>query len=66
MIELKIIPLASWAIDSEVQKNVAQKNIKTKHLSLVKARLKSFFAAKTLQMLWALFTTSAFRYYNIN
>ena len=29
---------------------VGQKNIETKHLSLVKARFLSFLAAKTLQM----------------
>ena len=38
---------------------VGQKNIETKHLSLAKARLKSFFAAKTLQIWRALFATSA-------
>ena len=45
----------SIAIDSEVMRNncfskiqlVGQKNIETKHLSLVKARLLSFSAAKT-------------------
>ena len=52
-------PKAEWAIDSEAMRNnncfskiqlVGQKNIETKHLSLVKARLKCFFAAKTLQI----------------
>ena len=33
---------------------VGQKNIETKHLSLVKARFSSFLAAKTLQMWHAL------------
>ena len=37
---------------------VGKKNIETKHLSLVKARLQSFFAAETLQIWPALFTTS--------
>ena len=37
---------------------VGQKSYKTKHLSLVKARLKSFFAAKTLQIWQALFAPS--------
>ena len=37
---------------------VGQKNIETKHLSLVQARLKSFFAAKTLNIWQALFGTS--------
>jgi len=36
---------------------VGQKNIETKHLSLVKARLKSFFVAKTLKIWWANFAT---------
>ena len=56
-------PKAEWAIDagatraSKIQL-VGPKNIETKHLSLVKARLSSFFAAKTLQMWRALFATS--------
>ena len=37
---------------------VGQKNIDTKHLSQVKARYESFFAAKTLQIWRALFATS--------
>ena len=37
---------------------VGQKNIETKHLSQVKARLQSFFTAKTLQIWRALFATS--------
>ena len=37
---------------------VGPKNNKTKHLSQVKARLQSFFAAKTLQIWRALFATS--------
>ena len=37
---------------------VGQKNIETKHLSQVKARLQSFFIAKTLQICMA----GAFRY----
>ena len=37
---------------------VGQKNIKTKHLSQVKARHQSFFGAKTLQIWRALFATS--------
>ena len=37
---------------------VGKKNIETKHIPLVKARLKSFFAAKTLQKWRALFATS--------
>jgi len=35
-----------------------QKNIETKHISQVKARLQSFFTAKTLQIWRALFATS--------
>ena len=35
-----------------------QKNIKTKHLLQVKARLHSSFTAKTLQIWWALYATS--------
>ena len=52
---------AEWAIDSEAMRArgiivlckiqlVGQKNIKTKHLSQVKARLQSSFTAKTLQI----------------
>ena len=37
---------------------VGQKNIETKHLLQVKARLQSFFTAKTLQVWRALFATS--------
>ena len=37
---------------------VGQKDVETKHLSPAKARLKSFFAAKTLQIWRALFATS--------
>ena len=37
---------------------VGQKNIETKHLSQVIARLQSFFAAKTLQIWRALFAIS--------
>ena len=37
---------------------VGQKNIETKHLSIVKARLQSLFSAKTLQIWQALSTTS--------
>ena len=37
---------------------VGQKNIETKHLSRLKARHKSFFTAKTLQIWLALFATS--------
>ena len=61
-------PKAEWAINSmsyEGERNncfckiqlVGQKNIETKHLSQVKAIYESFFAAKTLQIWWALFTT---------
>ena len=58
-------PKAEWAIDSEGERNncfskiklIGQKNIETKDLSLVKARLTSFFAAKALQMWPALFAT---------
>ena len=35
-----------------------QKNIETKHLSQIKARVQSFFTAKTLQIWQALFATS--------
>ena len=41
---------------------VDQKNIETKHISQVKARHQSFFTAKTLQIRWALFATSAVGY----
>ena len=63
-------PKAEWAIDSEamrargiivlVKSNyiVAQQNIETKLLSRVKARHRSFFTAKTLQIWQALFATS--------
>ena len=37
---------------------VHQKNIETKHLSQVIARLQTFFTAKTLQIWRVLFTTS--------
>ena len=37
---------------------VGQKNMETKHLSQVKARLYSFFAAKKLQIWRALFAAS--------
>ena len=37
---------------------LVKKNIETNHLALVKARLQSFFAAKTLQIWRALFATS--------
>ena len=37
---------------------VDQKGIETKHLSLVKSGLESFFAAKTFQIWRALFATS--------
>ena len=37
---------------------VGQKNIKTKHLSQVKARHRSFFTAKTLQIWRALFAAN--------
>ena len=37
---------------------VGQKDIETKHLSLAKATLKSFFAVKTLQIWRALVATS--------
>ena len=54
-------PKAEWAIDSEamrargiivlVKSNLlVKKNIKTKYLSQVKARLQSSFTAKTLQI----------------
>ena len=54
-------PKAEWAIDSEAMRArgiivfskiqlVGQKNIETKHLSRVKARHQSFFAAKTFQI----------------
>ena len=39
-------------------KLVGQKNTETKHLFLVKARLLSFFATKTLQIWQALSATS--------
>ena len=39
-------------------KLVGQRNIETKHLVLVKARLSSFFAAKTLYIWQVLFATS--------
>ena len=53
-------PKAEWAIDSEAIRArgiivfskiqlVGPQSIETKHLSLLKARLKSFFASKTLQ-----------------
>ena len=51
-------PKAEWAIDSEAMSKiqlVGQKNIKTKHLSQVKARLQSSFTAKTLQI-WRRFS----------
>ena len=52
-------PKAEWAIDSEAMRDkiqlVRQKNIKTKHLSQVKARLHSPFTAKTLQI-WRRFS----------
>ena len=62
-------PKAEWAIDSEamrasgitvlVKSNwLLQKNIETKHLSQIKARVQSFFTAKTLQIWQALFATS--------
>ena len=62
-------PKAEWAIDSEAMRArgiivlvkiqlVGQKNIDTKHLSLGKARLESFFAAKTLKTWPALFASS--------
>ena len=47
----------STAHEAEIQL-VGQKNIETKHLSLVKARLQSFSAAKTQQTWQALFATS--------
>ena len=37
---------------------VGQKDIETKHISQVKARLQSFFTVKTLQIWWAIFATS--------
>ena len=37
---------------------VGQKNVETRHISLVRARPWSFFAAKTLQIWRALFATS--------
>ena len=37
---------------------VGQKNIETKHLSHVKARLQSFFTAKSLQIWRVFFATS--------
>ena len=37
---------------------VGQKNIETKHLPQVIARLQSFFTAKPVQIFWALFTIS--------
>ena len=37
---------------------VGKKNIETKHLVIVKARLDSFFVTKTLQIWRALFATS--------
>ena len=54
-------PAAEWAFDSEatrageiivlVKSNLlVKKNIETKHLALVKARLKSLFVDKTLQI----------------
>ena len=47
-------PKSEWAIDSEAMRArgiiVGQKTIETKRLSKVKARHKSFFAAKTLQI----------------
>ena len=71
MSHLSTRPKAEWAIDSEarvreiiiiivlVNSNylVAQENIETKRLSPVKARPKSFFATKTLQIRQALFAT---------
>ena len=52
-------PKAEWAIDSEAMRArgtivfskiqlVGQKNIKTKHLSQVKARLQTSFTAKAI------------------
>ena len=62
-------PKAEWAINSEAMRArgiivlvlkiqlVGQKNIATKHLSLVQARHQSFFTVKTLQIWRALFAT---------
>jgi len=61
---------AKWAVDSEAMRargiiiilvksnKLAKKSIETKHLSLVKGRLSSFFAAKTLQTWAAVFAIS--------
>ena len=54
---------AEWAIDSEAMRNncfskiqlVGPKNIKTKRLSQLKARLQSSFTTKTLQI-WRRFS----------
>ena len=43
---------------SQIQLVGQKKNIETKHLSQVIARLQSFSTAKTLQISWALFATS--------
>ena len=65
---------AEWAIDSKPMRARGiiycfskiqldgQKNIKTKHLSQVKARLQSSFTAKTLQIWRALFATSGLQH----
>ena len=62
--------MGSWLIGYEGERNncfsktqlVGQKNIKTKHLSQVKAGHQSFFTAKTLKIWQALFATSGWEH----